>query len=58
MDNTAKFILAVLMLLPLDYAIIKFVDLFIWKLRNHKNQKQCCCNKQTTKENPEIDTEF
>ena len=34
MDSTAKFLLAVLILLPFDYAIIRFVDLGIYKLKN------------------------
>ena len=34
MDSTAKFLLAVLILLPFDYAIVRFVDLGIYKLKN------------------------
>lgn len=38
MDSTAKFLLAVLILLPFDYAIIRFVDLGIYKLKNKVNK--------------------
>ena len=38
MDSTAKFILSVLILLPFDYAIIRFVDLWIYKLKNKTNK--------------------
>jgi len=37
-DSTAKFLLAVLILLPFDYAIIRFVDLGIYKLKNKVNK--------------------
>ena len=38
MDSTAKFLLAVLILLPFDYTIVRFVDLGIYKLKNKVNK--------------------
>ena len=58
MDNTAKFILAVLVLLPFDYAIIKFVDLFIYKLKNGKSKTNTWKKLDTNENTPEIDKEF
>ena len=66
MDSTAKFLLAVLILLPFDYAIIRFVDLFIYKLKNSKKSKQknnneeVIVDKEAEKEVPkkDIDKEF
>ena len=59
MDNTAKFLLAVLILLPFDYGIVKFVDLIIYKLKNNKPKKD---NKKADKEQLEatsnIDKQF
>ena len=63
MDSTAKFLLAVLILLPFDYAIIRFVDLGIYKLKN-KVSKVKKDNKKTNQEQLEttpevnIDKEF
>lgn len=61
MDSTAKFLLAVLILLPFDYAIIKFVDLGIYKLKN-KVSKVKKDNKKANQEQLEttsnIDKEF
>ena len=61
MDSTAKFLLAVLILLPFDYAIIKFVDLGIYKLKN-KVSKVKKDNKKANQEQlattPNIDKEF
>ena len=61
MDSTAKFLLAVLILLPFDYAIIKFVDLGIYKLKN-KVSKIKKDNKEANQEQlgttPNIDKEF
>ena len=65
MDSTAKFLLAVLILLPFDYAIIRFVDLFIYKLKNSKKSKQKNNNKEIVDKEAEkevskkdIDKEF
>ncbi len=61
MDSTAKFLLAVLILLPFDYAIIRFVDLGIYKLKN-KVSKVKKDNKKANQEQlattPNIDKEF
>ena len=61
MDSTAKFLLAVLILLPFDYAIIKFVDLGIYKLKNRvskvkKDNKKA--NQEQLEATPNIDKEF
>ena len=40
MDSTAKFLLAVLILLPFDYGIIKFVDVIIYRLKNNSNKEK------------------
>ena len=66
MDSTAKFLLAVLILLPFDYTIIRFVDLFIYKLKNSKkseqknNNEEVIVDKEAEKEVPkkDIDKEF
>lgn len=57
MDSTAKFLLAVLILLPFDYAIIRFVDLGIYKLKNKvskikKDNKKA--NQEQLEATPEI----
>jgi len=39
-DSTAKFLLAVLILLPFDYGIIKFVDVIIYRLKNNSNKEK------------------
>ena len=61
MDSTAKFLLAVLILLPFDYAIVRFVDLGIYKLKNKVNKVKKD-NKKANQEQPEttpnIDKEF
>lgn len=61
MDSTAKFLLAVLILLPFDYAIISFVDLGIYKLKN-KVSKVKKDNKKASQEQlettPNMDKEF
>lgn len=61
MDSTAKFLLAVLILLPFDYAIIRFVDLGIYKLKN-KVSKVKKDNKKANQEQLEatsnIDKQF
>ena len=61
MDSTAKFLLAVLILLPFDYAIVRFVDLGIYKLKN-KVSKVKKDNKKASQEQlettPNIDKEF
>ena len=61
MDSTAKFLLAVLILLPFDYAIIRFVDLGIYKLKNKVNKVKKD-NKKASQEQlettPNIDKEF
>ena len=61
MDSTAKFLLAVLILLPFDYAIVRFVDLGIYKLKN-KVSKVKKDNKKANQEQlattPNIDKEF
>ena len=61
MDTTAKFLLAVLILLPFDYAIIRFVDLVIYKLKN-KVSKVKKDNKKAKRKQSEatlnIDKEF
>ena len=61
MDSTAKFLLAVLILLPFDYAIIRFVDLGIYKLKNKvskvkKDNKKA--NQEQLETTPNIDKEF
>ena len=61
MDSTAKFLLAVLILLPFDYAIIRFVDLGIYKLKNKvgkvkKDNKKA--NQEQLEATPNIDKEF
>ena len=61
MDNTAKFLLAVLILLPFDYAIVRFVDLGIYKLKNRvskvkKDNKKA--NQEQLETTPNIDKEF
>ena len=56
MDSTAKFLLAVLILLPFDYAIIRFVDLGIYKLKN-KVSKVKKDNKKTSQEQLETTPE-
>ena len=61
MDSTAKFLLAVLILLPFDYAIIRFVDLGIYKLKNKvskvkKDDKKA--NQEQLETTPNIDKEF
>lgn len=57
MDSTAKFLLAVLILLPFDYAIIRFVDLGIYKLKN-KVSKVKKDNKKTSQEQLEATPEI
>ena len=57
MDSTAKFLLAVLILLPFDYAIIRFVDLGIYKLKN-KVSKVKKDNKKTNQEQLETTPEI
>ena len=61
MDSTAKFLLAVLILLPFDYAIVRFVDLGIYKLKNKVNKVKKD-NKKANQEQlattPNIDKEF
>lgn len=61
MDSTAKFLLAVLILLPFDYAIVRFVDLGIYKLKNRVSKVKKD-NKKTNQEQlettPNIDKEF
>lgn len=57
MDSTAKFLLAVLILLPFDYAIIRFVDLGIYKLKN-KVSKVKKDNKKTSQEQLETTPEI
>lgn len=57
MDSTAKFLLAVLILLPFDYAIIRFVDLVIYKLKN-KVSKVKKDNKKTSQEQLETTPEI
>lgn len=61
MDSTAKFLLAVLILLPFDYAIVRFVDLGIYKLKNRvskvkKDNKKA--NQEQLETTPNIDKEF
>ena len=61
MDSTAKFLLAVLILLPFDYAIVRFVDLGIYKLKNKvskvkKDNKKA--NQEQLETTPNIDKEF
>ena len=61
MDSTAKFLLAVLILLPFDYAIVRFVDLGIYKLKNKvskvkKDNKKI--NQGQLETTPNIDKEF
>lgn len=61
MDSTAKFLLAVLILLPFDYAIVRFVDLGIYKLKNRvskvkKDNKKA--NQGQLETTPSIDKEF
>lgn len=57
MDSTAKFLLAVLILLPFDYAIIRFVDLGIYKIKN-KVSKVKKDNKKTSQEQLETTPEI
>ena len=61
MDSTAQFLLAVLILLPFDYAIVRFVDLGIYKLKNNVNKVKKD-SKKTSQEQlettPNIDKEF
>ena len=61
MDSTAQFLLAVLILLPFDYAIVRFVDLGIYKLKNKvskvkKDNKKA--NQEQLETTPNIDKEF
>ena len=63
MDSTAKFLLAVLILLPFDYAIIRFVDLGIYKLKNKvskvkKDNKKICQEQLETTPEVNIDKDF
>ena len=61
MDSTAKFLLAVLILLPFDYAIIRFVDLGIYKLKNKVNKVKKDnkkANQEQLETTPNIDKEF
>ena len=61
MDSTAKFILSVLILLPFDYAIIRFVDLWIYKLKNKTNKVKKDnkkANQEQLETTPNIDKEF
>lgn len=60
MDSTAKFLLAVLILLPFDYAIIKFVDLWIYKLKNSnkRNKKENKIDQEQLDKISNIDKEF
>jgi len=60
-DSTAKFLLAVLILLPFDYAIIRFVDLGIYKLKNKVNKVKKDnkkANQEQLETTPNIDKEF
>ena len=63
MDSTAKFLLAVLILLPFDYAIIRFVDLGIYKLKNKvskvkKDNKKANQEQLETTPEANIDKDF
>lgn len=63
MDSTAKFLLAVLILLPFDYAIIRFVDLGIYKLKNKvskvkKDNKKANQEQLATTPEVNIDKDF
>ena len=63
MDSTAKFLLAVLILLPFDYAIIRFVDLGIYKLKNKvskvkKDNKKISQEQLETTPEVNIDKDF
>lgn len=58
MDNTAKFILSILILLPFDYAIIKFVDLWIYKLKNKVKKDNKKISQEQPETTPSIDKEF
>ena len=61
MDSTAKFILSVLILLPFDYAIIRFVDFWIYKLKNKTNKVKKDnkkANQEQLETTPNIDREF
>ena len=58
MDSTAKFLLAVLILLPFDYAIIRFVDLGIYKLKNKVKKDNKKANQEQLETTPSIDKEF